>query len=138
MAATFISPYPRIVVPSTSFFEYAMQQNPLYPADLAAYVDGLTGETISRRVFEGKCLALASGLRSAHEAGLLPLSRGSTVQVISPSTTLYVTLIYALVRLSVSPERLMLTLDLARERQGYAGCSTTSTTSPANSLTPSA
>lgn len=96
----FKSPYPPVDIPLTSFVDYVLRQNARYRKDLPACIDGLTGSSLSREELAERALALASSLRDAHAAGLLPLSRGSTVMVLSPSSPLYVTLLLALVRVS--------------------------------------
>lgn len=94
----FKSPYPPIIVRDESYATYLFRNEHKFSADSPAYVDGITGQTTTRWAQRTQAIALARSLRNAHQAGLLPLRRGSGVIVFSPNSLLYPVVMMAMVR----------------------------------------
>jgi hypothetical protein len=82
----YTSPYPAPTLPTTSIFSYLFPEKPsdsplpAHDPDSAAFIDGLTGRTLSRRDVEDGALRLASGLKSRG------LGKGSTALIIGPNS----------------------------------------------------
>ena len=100
MSSTFSSPYPPIDVEvcRKSLCSLLFEYNDKYPQDQACYIDGLTGQIVTRAEHKQKSLRLAAAFRNLHAVGLEKLHRGSTVVVFSPNSLLYPALMFALVR----------------------------------------
>ena len=94
--APFKSPYPPFKVAEESFATFALNHNS-YPPDTPAFIDGLTGETVTRAAHIERAWTFAYGFRNLEAIGLLGLHRGSTVLVYSYNTILYPALPIALV-----------------------------------------
>ncbi|EKM52327.1 uncharacterized protein PHACADRAFT_211599 [Phanerochaete carnosa HHB-10118-sp] len=93
--ASFTSPYSPIVVPPQSYYSF-LRKNDIFPSHSRAFVDGVSGEHVTRDTAWAQSLSLAHGLRAADSAGLLPLHKGSTVLIVSPNSTLYPVVMMAL------------------------------------------
>lgn len=109
MAGIFRSPHPLIPesnFPKTSLSDLLFTNAAIkYSPDSTAFIDGLSGETVSIGDFQRECLLLAAALQQVHQKGLLPLSRGGTVCVFSPNSLVYPKVMFALVRRCLILER---------------------------------
>ena len=95
--APYKSLHPPITVCEESFATFLLKDDP-YPPDIPAYIDGISGQTVTRRAHRQQVMELAAGLRNVEKAGLLPLKKGSTVVVYSVNSTLFPAVIMAMVR----------------------------------------
>lgn len=80
------SPHPDPPLPACSIFHYLFPEKPsdsplpTFNPDDVAYIDGLTGRTLTRREVEDNALRLSTGLRSRG------IGRGSTALLIGPNS----------------------------------------------------
>ncbi|KAK7691667.1 hypothetical protein QCA50_005066 [Cerrena zonata] len=82
------SPYPPVEVAKESIFTFLFQTEfSSHPRDRKAFVDGLTGLSITRQQLKELCLSFAHGVRNHFpQLGGLPLKRGETVLIYSPNS----------------------------------------------------
>ena len=95
----FTSPHPPIDVDACrkSFAALLLERDAKLPDDMPAYIDGISGEIVSRAAHRARAFSIASALRNLQTVGLQPLGRGSTVLVFSPNSVLYPAVMMALV-----------------------------------------
>ena len=94
--APFKSPYPPVSFPDESYATFLLRDT--YSPDTAAYIDGITGESVTRKEQKARVMSLARGLRNVERVGLLPLHKGTNVVVYSPNSLLYPVVMIAMVR----------------------------------------
>ncbi|KAK7691688.1 hypothetical protein QCA50_005088 [Cerrena zonata] len=82
------SPYPPVEVAKESVFTFLFQSEfSSHPRDRKAFVDGLTGLSITRQQLKELCLSFAHGVRNHFpQLGGLPLKRGDAVLIYSPNS----------------------------------------------------
>lgn len=84
----YTSPYPNVPVPEESVFTYLYRTRyHQFPPTLAAFIDAVTGKTITRGGLRDIALSMAWGLRNElPKLGGVQLQRGDVVMVFSPNT----------------------------------------------------
>lgn len=99
MSSRFSSPYPPINEDDcrqslcTFLFDFGAR----YPDDKTCYIDGITGEVVSREAHRRQALWLASAFRNLEAVGMERLEKGATVVVFSPNSLLFPALMFAFV-----------------------------------------
>lgn len=91
------STYPATPLPKTNVFNHIFDSQGFKP-EWPAYIDGITGETVSRGELRSASRVLALGMRSGFErlgGGALNLSKGSTILVFSPNSISYPVVVLA-------------------------------------------
>ena len=116
--APFTSPYPPIDAPKESYATFLLKDDPYHP-ETPAYIDGISGQTNTRRAHREQVMTLAAGLRNVEQVGLLPLRKGSIVVVFSPNSLLYPVVMMAMV--SHPSRSLRLRADGAFRRRVWQG-----------------
>ncbi|KAI0345623.1 acetyl-CoA synthetase-like protein [Trametopsis cervina] len=97
------SPYPKVTVPQTSYYQHVLTKSKEFSPGSPAFIDGITGETLTRGEVEKECFLLASAFRNVHKKGLVGLNKGSVVLFFSPNTTLYPRIQFALGAAGIVP-----------------------------------
>ena len=84
----YTSSYPAVEVANESIFTFLFQTvYSTYPPERKAFVDGLTGLSVTRQQLKELCLSFAYGIREHFpKLGGLPLRRGDSILIFSPNS----------------------------------------------------
>ncbi|KAJ3534679.1 hypothetical protein NM688_g7100 [Phlebia brevispora] len=101
----FASPHPPISVDSCrhSYATFLLDRDATYPENDTAYIDGVTGEVVTRAVHRKRVLSFASSARNLQHLGMLELSRGSTAIVFSPNSVIFPVVMMGLAAAGICP-----------------------------------
>ncbi|ELU40892.1 AMP binding protein [Rhizoctonia solani AG-1 IA] len=83
-ASIYKSAYPDCIIPRESVFSKLFPKNPEFDEDLPAFIDAVTGRTLSRGDVKDLSLRLAYGLQKT-----LGIQRGDTIMIFSPNSLIW-------------------------------------------------